>query len=104
MASFIRETFAGDVLRWAGLDSTLQHPEEASNYIAQLPIKYTSQTSSSSETSSRHSASPAEGDPEKSDVPKEDSVIVVDWDGADDAANPRNWSSGKKLWVVTIVW
>ncbi|KZT75016.1 MFS polyamine transporter [Daedalea quercina L-15889] len=34
-------------------------------------------------------------------VSSDDGVIVVDWDGPDDPANPRNWSSNKK-WAAAI--
>lgn len=30
-------------------------------------------------------------------------VILVDWYGPDDAQNPKNWSSAKKVWVVAVV-
>ena len=33
-----------------------------------------------------------------------DGIILVDWYTTDDPANPQNWTSGKKAWVVFIIW
>lgn len=33
-----------------------------------------------------------------------DGVILVDWYTTDDPANPQNWGSWYKIWVVTIIW
>lgn len=33
-----------------------------------------------------------------------DGIILVDWYTMDDAANPQNWSSGKKAFVATQIW
>lgn len=33
-----------------------------------------------------------------------DGVILVDWYATDDPANPQNWSSGKKLFVLIQIW
>ena len=32
-----------------------------------------------------------------------DGTILVDWYTTDDPANPQNWSSGKKAWVLVIL-
>lgn len=33
-----------------------------------------------------------------------DGVILVDWYTTDDPANPQNWGSWYKVWVVVIIW
>jgi len=33
-----------------------------------------------------------------------DGFVLVDWYTTDDPANPQNWSSTKKGWVLTQIW
>ncbi|GAW23615.1 hypothetical protein ANO14919_131890 [Xylariales sp. No.14919] len=37
------------------------------------------------------------------DSPTISNEVIVDWDGADDPANPLNWSSARKTFIITVV-
>lgn len=125
MASFFRDTFAGQVLRQMGMKASFPYPEEMPDFEPRFAAKKPSATPSASSDSDLErqfddttvTNEKATDIPEpvaisaeeiksrlESDATRADPAIVVDWYSDDDEANPRNWSSGKKLWVASLVW
>jgi hypothetical protein len=37
------------------------------------------------------------------DSPTDINEVIVDWEGPDDPANPLNWSSARKTFIIIIV-
>ena len=110
MADSIRDTPAGEFLRFVGFKSSLCYPEERADYQPPcIPVladdipssdekdleKSIPKTSATTAASEEEKARPLSG----KDLSSE---IVVSWT-ENDKNNPRNWSSRKKTWTVAII-
>ena len=67
-------------------------------YVASATISTIANYSYSLPRDTRMSTS---SETKKMEVTKQ--TVTVDWDSADDAANPRNWSSSRKLITIVLV-
>lgn len=126
MADFFRDTTFGQTVRLLSGKRLFLRPEEKPGYV--LPPEYQLLLKNEEESAAR-GASPAstfqnnDADVEAhrssldadgielhktksvpiAPVKTSDSTILVDWYSTDDAANPQNWSTGKRAWVAIVM-
>ena len=107
---FIRETFLGTLLRAFGFRGLIRYPEEVPGFRPQIDTPFDFDPSSSKKDAYHHAQLPWSSHRRRGYAPinvqvngMKTQVIMVDWYDARDMANPRNWSSGKKAWVSSLL-
>lgn len=115
----LRDTPIGQVLRLTGLKRQLLFPEELEGSHPAAATHFTGEVENQkSPTREEHAKALAPAaqheldvrlgsglDPSKISTNEgEQDALLVDWDGPKDPANPKNWSSRKKAWVVVVIW
>jgi len=128
MAS-IRDTPAGEFLRFVGFKARLRFPEEIPGKILPSPrpndLEKQARGSGSDSDSSDATLTNGTAIDGLNTVPKEElvnnesadmsniitktekkdpEITLVDWYDNGDMANPRNWSAGRKAWVTLAIW
>ncbi|KAJ9605238.1 hypothetical protein H2200_009895 [Cladophialophora chaetospira] len=112
MGEPIRDTPAGQFLRFLGFRSWLYYPEEMPGYqppalleVSQ-PQEVTHAKDDLQKTVSKVSTITGASEMEMNRRLSEKGLtgaILVSWTGEDDKDNPRNWSSTRKSWVVVVI-
>jgi DHA1 family multidrug resistance protein-like MFS transporter len=106
--NFVRETPLGDLLRAIGFQSQLLFPEEVDGFLPEHNGSPSSFEKADIEMQVSHSkdshSSDDELSPKATKADEGPDVILVEWYGADDTANPQNWSPAKKAWVTLVIW
>ncbi|KAM0476134.1 hypothetical protein ACHAPX_006551 [Trichoderma viride] len=126
MADFFRDTTFGQTVRLLSGKRLFLHPEEKPGFV--LPPEYQLSLNNEEKLAARGS-SPAStlqnGDADVeahrssvdaagielhktksvpiAPVKTSDGTILVDWYSTDDPANPQNWSTGRRAWVVIVM-
>lgn len=110
MAQAIRDTPAGQFLRFVGFGSWLAYPEEVEGFEPQQMPTVAEEVSTPSEedlekTLSKISAKigTTEGEITNKLSEKELADVIVVSFTKDDQGNPRNWSQAKKTWTLTLI-
>ncbi|KAL5336907.1 MFS general substrate transporter [Aspergillus crustosus] len=116
MSDLLRETAAGQILRFITGNRLLKYPEELPDFQFQRPK--TPSANSSSPPSEKTAIEPndstdvekslADADAEADDGKlsseaignQDDEYISVEWYSEDDPANPQNWGTSKKVFVA----
>lgn len=110
MGKAIRDTPAGHLLRLIGFKTQLSWPEEVPGFEPQQMPAIAEEISTSGEdlekTLSKISArvgTTIEGEITNKLSEKELAGAIVVTFAENDEDNPRNWSQGKKTWILTLV-
>lgn len=126
MSDFFRDTTFGQTVRFLSGKRLFLHPEEKPGFV--LPPEYQLSLNNEEKLAARGSSpastlqnSDADVEAHRSSVdadgielhktrsipiaPKKtsDGTILVDWYATDDPANPQNWSTGRRAWVVIVM-
>ena len=96
----LRDTPAGQLLRIVGFTSSLPYPEEFTDFTA--PSFTTASEEFLAIGRQERKTSSIVNTSDQADKQNPEAVVVT-WYGADDKDNPRNWSSGKKAWVMVVI-
>lgn len=104
MASLLRETPFGQIIRFAAKDRVLLYPEEELDFRVPETLRSSIQPKSSSNNDQEKSLEPEDlthstasnSDTER--IPKERKSLV-DWYSPTDPENPKNWSTLKKCFA-----
>lgn len=122
MLDLVREAPLGQAIRFLSGNRLLQYPEEKPGF--QLPVEYVEKLESKEKLSTPTDATDSDfssesaGDATTNDLEKAlqrtasvpiapqktaDGIVLVDWYTTDDPANPQNWSSFKKGFVIFVL-
>ncbi|KAJ4859898.1 major facilitator superfamily domain-containing protein [Trichoderma breve] len=110
MYETFRESALGQAIRFVSRNKLLQYPEERPDFVLPPdpdPASDSSQTADEDGEDLSRERTQIELKKTKSEpiVPQKtnDGVILVDWYTTDDPANPHNWSSFKRSYIVFVI-
>jgi MFS transporter, DHA1 family, multidrug resistance protein len=108
MASLIRDSTLGSIVRILTRNRFLTYPEESGSFEFR-PEKFQntrdaekSKLKADLETGNLVSPEVDQG-LSGSEISNDADGILVGWYGLDDPENPLNWSSGRKVWVTLLI-
>ena len=100
MFEALHDTPAGQLLRAVGFAASLPYLEESAGFAAPSFTTASEERLAVGRQNSRISGTVKASDQTEKQNPE---AAVVTWYGTDDKENPRNWSSGKKAWIMVVI-
>lgn len=110
MYDLLRDSTAGQLLRWSSKGHLCQHAEDSPSFVLSLALNAakpgpgkTASEEDLEKSDDKASDAALSGSPNSPSPDLQHGKIVVGWYSEDDPENPANWSGGKKAWVTVLL-